>query len=102
MTITINKRKHHCIIKIDGDLSIYEVAEYHKKLVEKLDAVTSATVELSQDIEIDTAGIQLLISLQKQLQATGGDLTVQSEGGKSAQIIEVFNLSKQFRFSDRG
>jgi anti-anti-sigma factor len=102
MTINISKRKDHCTIKIDGDFSIYEVAEYHKKLFRKCGSVTSARVELSQDLEIDTAGIQLLISFQKQLQANDGDLTVQSKGGKFPQIIEVFNLAKQFKFFEEG
>jgi anti-anti-sigma factor len=102
MAININKHRGHYTIKLDGDLSIYEVADYHQELVEKLGSATSATIELSQGLEMDTAGIQFLISLQKQFQATGGDLTVQSKGEKSAQVIDVFNLTKQFKFSDGG
>ena len=102
MTITIDQLKSHCTIKIDGGLSIYEVAAYRNQLVENCDSATSATVELSDEVELDTAGIQLLISLQKQLQAAGGELTVQATGEQSTQVIDVFNLSSQFNLADRG
>jgi anti-anti-sigma factor len=100
MTIKINKSKNHCTIKIDGDLTIYQMAEYHGQLVEKCNSATSATVELSDDSELDAAGIQLLISLQKQLQAAGGDLTLQTTGEQSTKVIEMFNLSRQFKSSE--
>jgi anti-anti-sigma regulatory factor len=102
MTITIDQLNDDCTIKFDGDLTIYQVAEYQKQLVEKCDLVVSATVQLGVEVELDTAGIQLLISFQKQLQAAGGDLTVQTTGEQSTQVIEVFNLSSQFNLADRG
>ncbi|TWX72761.1 lipid asymmetry maintenance protein MlaB [Colwellia sp. C1TZA3] len=101
MTIKIDNFEDHCTIKIDQDLTIYEVDEYRKQLLEKCDLNHSATVELSDEVELDTAGIQLLISLQKQLQATGGDLTVCTTSVQAINLFAVFNLSSQFKLTDR-
>jgi anti-sigma B factor antagonist len=102
MTINITINKDHCTIKIDGDLTIVQISEYHQQLVDKCLSVTSATVELSDNTELDTAGIQLLISLQQQFQSAGGDLTVRTTGEPSIKVIDLFNLSSQFNSAEKG
>jgi anti-sigma B factor antagonist len=102
MTINININEDHCTIKIDGDLTIFQISEYHRQLVDKCQSVTSATVDLSDNTELDTAGIQLLISLQQQFQSAGGDLTVRTTGEASTKAIDLFNLSSQFNSAEKG
>jgi len=101
MTIKIDNFKDHSTIKIEHDLTIYEVDEYRQQLLEKCDLTHSATVQLSDQTELDTAGIQLLISLQKQLQGAGGDLTVHTTAAQAIHLFEVFNLSSQFKLNER-
>jgi len=102
MTIKINNQNNHSTIQIDGDLTIFQMSEYHKKLLEKCESISSATVELSGEVELDTAGIQLLISLQKKFRAAGGDLTVQTTSEKVTKVIELFNLSGEFKLVKKG
>lgn len=101
MTITIDKCKDHYTIKIDHELTIYEVETYRKELLEQCDLTCAAMVQLSEDIELDTAGIQLLLSLQKQLQSAGKDVTVQATGAQAIHLFDVFNLSNQFNLNDK-
>jgi anti-anti-sigma factor len=101
MTINITINKDHCLIKIDGDLTIFQISEYHQQLADKCQSVTLATVELSDNTELDTAGIQLLISLQQQFQSTGGDLTVRTTGEPATKVIDLFNLSSQFNSAEK-
>jgi len=102
MTINIKNSKGHSTITIDGDLTIFQIADYHKQLVKQCESATSATVELNDEAELDTAGIQLLISLQRQFQSAGGDLTVSTTGEQSAKVIDLFNLSSQFNSAEKG
>lgn len=101
MTIKINKFNDHYTIEIEHDLSIYEVEEYRQQLLEKCDLISSARVELNEEIELDTAGIQLLISLQKQIQGAGGNLTVQTTSAHAIHLFDIFNLTSQFKLNDR-
>lgn len=101
MTIKIDKFEDHYTIKIDHDLTIYEVEEYRQQLLEKCDLISLARVELNENIELDTAGIQLLISLQKQIQGAGGDLTVQTTSAHAIHLFDMLNLTSQFKLNDR-
>ncbi|MBU0633219.1 STAS domain-containing protein [bacterium] len=54
-----------------GDLTIYQVEELKKELLTAFSGAEEISVDLSDTEKIDTAGFQLLVSLQKSCAETG-------------------------------
>ena len=64
---------------IDGELSIYRAAELAQALqlwVQQLPEMVQPSLDLSAVTEMDSAGLQLLLSLHKTLRAQGMELTI--------------------------
>ncbi|MDN6861065.1 STAS domain-containing protein [Pseudomonas sp. CAN2814] len=84
-------------LALAGNLTIYEMGHASAALRE---AVLTARIEvadpwrldLSAVEEIDTAGVQLLLSLRKQLQRHGAHLTLLNPSAAVRQIIDLLRL----------
>jgi anti-anti-sigma regulatory factor len=66
MSLTVKKETGKIILIFDGAITIYEVSEYAKKLIEAFSEEESLEMDLSNVDECDTAGIQFVCSILKQ------------------------------------
>ncbi|MCB1903359.1 MAG: STAS domain-containing protein, partial [Gammaproteobacteria bacterium] len=60
----------------------------HSQLLAECQDAQNVTFDLSDVNEVDTAGVQLLISLQKQLNSVDGNLLL---AGQSEQLLNTLN-----------
>jgi len=68
MNITCKKNKSGTVLSLDGDLTIYSVTQAKQDLFHDYDNfVSPVALDLKNVSEIDTAGLQLLLFLQKVL-----------------------------------
>ncbi len=72
-----------------GDLTIYSVQDDHQKLITIINKAKKLYLDLSLVEEIDTSGMQVLLSLKKWAQ--NKDIQIYFEN-PSAAIKKVFNL----------
>ena len=60
-----NKRSGRCLLKINGDLNIYNASESRESLIDFIQNFKEFEVDMSGVNEIDTSGVQLLLLLNK-------------------------------------
>lgn len=77
------------LLRLDGSLTIYQVAEAHGALLQLLAAAPERTwqLDLAGLDELDSAGAQLLLALQRQLVQTGFEVTRAAD-----QVLELLEL----------
>lgn len=94
MGVKVEADENRYLIHFDGELTIYTVAEYRQAILEACEWDRNIEVYLSEVGEIDTAGLQLLASLHRQVMSGGNKL----ECIDASEVTkEAFELS---RFSD--
>ncbi len=81
-------------LRLAGSLTIYEVRELHGALVELLGGAPEASwqLNLGELEELDSAGAQLLLALQRHLSDAGADLEVCNAGGAVLELLELLRL----------
>lgn len=91
--IKTTQRKTQLSVKIEGALTIYTVEDAANQLRE-LDKLDQKVVcDLSAVNELDTTGIQLLLSLVKSTNAKGGELIISKVNQLVNEVIDLFALS---------
>jgi len=76
-------------VHIDGELTIYTVAELASQLLPQIGAAARMEVDLSQVTEMDGAGLQWLAVIQREAGRSG---TLLSLTGQSKPVMETFEL----------
>jgi anti-anti-sigma factor len=89
MAIRTNKKK--CTATVSGDMTIYTSAEYQQALVGACPAGKEFKLDLSEVEEMDTSGLQLLLSLQHHM--TGSAKGLQLEAASDV-VKNVFALTR--------
>ncbi|WP_417068501.1 STAS domain-containing protein [Niveibacterium terrae] len=73
-------------LEFEGEMTIYQVAEQKKLLQEALRENEALEVDLSRVVELDTAGVQLMLVAQREAVALGKSL---KWGGHSHAVLGV-------------
>lgn len=100
MAMNITKLDGACSIRLDGDLTIFQIADFHSQLLAECQDAQNVTFDLSDVNEVDTAGVQLLISLQKQLNSVDGNLLLAGQSEQLLNTLNAFNLSGYFESTE--
>lgn len=80
-------------LRLDGDLTIYEVRTAREQLLTLLPTQpTPWQLDLGGLDELDSAGVQLLLSLQKTLCANGHSAEVIALPGNARTLLELLRL----------
>lgn len=98
MNITIAEKPDgkSCEIKIDGRFNIYSVSSIKEKIYNTISFYQSITIDLSGVSEFDTAGVQLLIALKKEMSKTNKSLTMHSHSQHVIALIDLYGLISFF------
>lgn len=81
-----------CNIQCGEALTIYEVGAIKAKLLPLTKEVSNYRIDLSKIEDIDTAGIQLLLAFQKQIENEGGTVRLEGYSSKTRSAWHLFNL----------
>jgi anti-anti-sigma factor len=94
MGVRVEAEENRFCVHFEGELTIYKVAEYRQAMLESCEWDRDIEIELSEVSEVDTAGLQLLAALYRQVRESGNKLEC---NGASEAVVAAFELS---RFSD--
>jgi anti-sigma B factor antagonist len=78
-------------IAIDGEFTIYAVADWKRALFDKLDTCAGLDIDLSGVSEIDTAGQQLLVAAKHYASTAGKALRLL---GHSQAVVDMLDLCR--------
>ena len=76
-------------VQIDGELTIYTAADLAAQWLPRLGATPRMALDLSQITEMDGAGLQLLLMVQREAPKAGTRLEIT---GQSKAVIETLAL----------
>ena len=78
---------------VDGEMTIYTCAELKPRLLEELAAHPDAIqLDLSRVVELDTAGLQLLLTARRYATDAGRELSVTNPSRVVADVLELCRL----------
>jgi anti-anti-sigma factor len=84
------------ILKLEGELSIYEVSEARQELRTRLEAAPDLELDLSGITGIDTAGLQVLYWLKQEAKALSHHLPLVHHSAAVIEVFDLFNLAADF------
>jgi len=97
------KREHEdnpvpgvCKLAIDEDMTIYVIEELKQGLAAEIDIHDTLELNLAEVEEVDSAGIQLLLALSRELQLKNKQLRLTALSGAVAKLLESYGLSDRF------
>lgn len=84
-------------LRIEGDLTIHDIARHHAGLLEPLSDFSGEALRL--DLrgvgEVDTAGVQVLLALRKFLIARNARLIVEDISPELRQVLQTYQLDAE-------
>jgi len=88
-----NKVKGLCKLTIDDDMTIYTINEMKNALGDQIELYEKFDLDLSGVIEIDTAGIQLLLALRSELKSKDKELKISSSSTVVDKLLKSFSIN---------
>ncbi len=79
--------------RMNGSLTIYEVAEFQKQITEYWPVDDELVIDLSDVSEIDTAGLQWLLALRKSL---GEKLVLKNHSNPVIELLDLYQVASVF------
>ncbi len=76
-----------------NDLTIYQVEDLAKELLQAIVSAQEVSVNLSKTEKIDTAGFQLIVSLQKNCEALGKKFEIIGINGSVKNFMNLYQYS---------
>ncbi len=83
-------------VALDGELTIYRAAELKVVLQDALAAGADLELDLSAVVELDSAGVQLLMLAKRSAHQAGAALRLVSHSAAVQEVFELFNLAPHF------
>ncbi len=93
MDVSRKHNKNSTTLRLSGECTIYHAATARDALLgDSKGFDKTVQLHLEQVSELDTAGVQLLLMLQKAVQAAGGTLHLQASNETVDQVLRIFHL----------
>lgn len=83
-------------VRLDGEINIYRAAELRVALQAALAETGDLELDLSGVTELDSSGVQLLISAKKTAAATQRELHLVNHSPAVLEVFELLNLAGHF------
>jgi anti-sigma B factor antagonist len=97
MNISRKNSKAGTVLSVEGELTIYTVTQAKQSLLEGHENFTSSVVlDLKNVSEIDTAGLQLLLFVQKHFNSLGKKLQVIKSNEQVDAILAQLDVANYF------
>lgn len=98
MDVTRKHSKNTTTLRLSGECTIYHAAAARCALLDDHKGFDKTVqLNLEQVSELDTAGVQLLLMLQREIGAAGGKLMLQASNETVDQIVGILHLPAPFQ-----
>lgn len=95
-----NKENNLCKLVIGEEMTIYAVADFKKNVSQQLDDFERFEIDLEKVEEVDSAGIQLLLSLKNKLLQQKKSLKFINLSPSVSRLVTLYQLSEPFNLGD--
>ncbi len=95
-----NAEKGLCKLAIDEDMTIYAIEGLKLALTDEIELCDKLELDLSAVEEIDSAGIQLLLALRRELMLKKKELKLTSVSSVVNNLMESYELKEYFTNGD--
>jgi anti-anti-sigma factor len=96
MKISSKKSRGGRLITLDGDMTIYQVADIKMQLLPILVKAGDIEIDLSRVNEMDGAGLQILMMIKRELTRRGDNLQLSAHSRAVLDVFELCNLANYF------
>jgi anti-anti-sigma factor len=83
-------------LALEADLTIYNVVDTKRQLLEAVRAKKTLELDLSRVGEMDTAGFQLLVLAKREAQRLGRTLRIVAHSPAVLEVIQFYNMVAYF------
>lgn len=83
-------------MRVEGDVTIYNAAEFKRQLMDQLGAAPVVEVNLSRVGEMDTAGFQVLYLAKREAARNGKALQLVSHSAAVLEVTDLYNMATYF------
>lgn len=98
MTIKLLKRPPDCVeLQLDGRFDSTTAAEAQEGMLGLCDTYTNIIINMANLAYISSAGLRVLLSLQKRVTANSGELTVMNVNSAVQEIFEMTGFSSMLQ-----
>jgi len=97
-----NKTRGLCKLAIDEDMTIYAIDELKEAITKEINIYERFELNLEKVEEIDSAGIQLLLALRKELMQQEKELKLTSTSSVVSKLIDSYGINDHFIVGDVG
>lgn len=96
MTLQIeHDQGQDCRARLEGEMSIYVAHELMPQLLDVLASHDTVELQLDGITELDTAGIQLLLLLEREATAAGKSVTFSRHSQAVRAVLELLHLDPE-------
>jgi anti-sigma B factor antagonist len=96
MEIETKFRKGTCLMSMAGELNIYFAGEVKPVLLDIVAKCDEAKINLAGVTEIDSAGVQLLLLLRREMVTREKTLCLCEQSHAVLEVMELYNLAAAF------
>ena len=93
------KRNNSTEITFSGELTIFEAMEIYQTHLQAIKLKPKVIIKLSSVNEIDTAGVQILLVLFKEITKQNGEYEVSKLSDVISDYVKLFKLDNYFKLS---
>jgi anti-anti-sigma factor len=95
LTLVVTRQDDHAVVRVGGDLDHDSSPELHRELEQAIDDdLLNLNLDLAGVTFIDSAALQIFVSITDALAQRGGTLTITDASPVVARILEVTRLGE--------
>lgn len=94
--LRIENQKYKCVVHIENEMTIYNATEIKNQLITLLNETRELEINLANVVELDSAGVQLLMLAKKERARNHQLLTLSEPSTATRDAIELMGLSDYF------
>lgn len=83
-------------VELGGELTIFRSAELKEMLLPVAECGGNVALNLAAVSEVDTAGVQLLLSLKHSIAAGGGEIQITAASPAFTEALHLLGISQAF------
>ncbi len=96
MSVHVERTDQVCTLRIDGEMSIYSAAEHKTQLLDHLAECEELELDLAGVGEMDSAGLQILLVLKRELERAGRGLRLSNHSQAVYEVLELLKMQSHF------
>lgn len=97
MTVTMTQSTTNpCHYAIEGEMTIYNALQLKENLLASLEHCDQVEIDLAGVIELDSAGLQLLLMLKNEAKARGKSVGIFRHSPAVLEVLDLCNLEEFF------